>query len=416
MPRRVKSGWLAEVRVGYGRGAPRRSKMMPTKAAAAAWEESQREAQRRGEYVDARDARTPFRVVADALLNAVEDTNTSANYEQRLRVHINPVLGDLPIGVIAEAHIEDLERAIRAKPLASSTRHGIVLLAMMVLRRAQRERLRRDVPRITLPELDRAELVIVTPAQARLIIESTAERGRAAVALGFGCGLRQGEALGLQGRYVDMLRATVNVQWQIDPQRVGHLKRPKTAESRGVVPAPRWALELVAEHMARWPVDDGPLFRNSHGRPWRRAAFNEGIWQPALVAAGLWPGCGYQLRGGRPCPKAAAANAEPLLCPKHARRLYPDDDIRADLWSDDARDGRYGFHIGRHFFASVLIDAGRHPEQVRRLMRHKHITETMETYGHLFPHAEGDARSAIEDVFRRDGNAPGTNGLTEPGP
>ena len=46
------------------------------------------------------------------------------------------------------------------------------------------------------------------------------------------------------------------------------------------------------------------------------------------------------------------------------------------------------FHDLRHFYASTLIAANLNPKAIRARLGHASITETMDTYGHLFPDAE----------------------------
>jgi len=42
-------------------------------------------------------------------------------------------------------------------------------------------------------------------------------------------------------------------------------------------------------------------------------------------------------------------------------------------------------HIQRHFYASTLIAANLNPKVIQARLGHATITETMNTYGHLFP-------------------------------
>jgi integrase len=48
-----------------------------------------------------------------------------------------------------------------------------------------------------------------------------------------------------------------------------------------------------------------------------------------------------------------------------------------------------------------LIAAGRHPKTIQARLGHKSITETMDTYGHLFPDEEQSTRDAIGAAFAR---------------
>ena len=54
------------------------------------------------------------------------------------------------------------------------------------------------------------------------------------------------------------------------------------------------------------------------------------------------------------------------------------------------------FHDLRHFYASTLIAANLNPKVIQARLGHATITETMDTYGHLFPDAEDLGRGAID--------------------
>lgn len=57
------------------------------------------------------------------------------------------------------------------------------------------------------------------------------------------------------------------------------------------------------------------------------------------------------------------------------------------------------FHDLRHFYASTLIAANVNPKVIQVRLGHATITETMDTYGHLFPDAEDLGRGAIDAIF-----------------
>jgi integrase len=48
-----------------------------------------------------------------------------------------------------------------------------------------------------------------------------------------------------------------------------------------------------------------------------------------------------------------------------------------------------------------LIAAGIHPKTIQGRLGHASITETMDTYGHLFPEAEEHGRGALDAALRR---------------
>ncbi|MEV4821631.1 tyrosine-type recombinase/integrase [Micromonospora sp. NPDC049274] len=58
-----------------------------------------------------------------------------------------------------------------------------------------------------------------------------------------------------------------------------------------------------------------------------------------------------------------------------------------------------GFHALRHFFATTLITNHAEPQDVQRLLRHRTLRITLETYVHWWPRRER-RRGFIGDVLR----------------
>jgi integrase len=58
-------------------------------------------------------------------------------------------------------------------------------------------------------------------------------------------------------------------------------------------------------------------------------------------------------------------------------------------------DHKLRFHDLRHRYASVLIEAGLDALTIKTLMGHSSITETYDTYGHLFPSQSERAAKAV---------------------
>ena len=52
-----------------------------------------------------------------------------------------------------------------------------------------------------------------------------------------------------------------------------------------------------------------------------------------------------------------------------------------------------------HFYASTLIAANLNPKVIQARLGHATISETMDTYGHLFPDSEDLGRGAMDAIF-----------------
>lgn len=57
------------------------------------------------------------------------------------------------------------------------------------------------------------------------------------------------------------------------------------------------------------------------------------------------------------------------------------------------------FHRLRHTYASLLIDQNVSPKKIQARLGHASITETMDTYGHLYPDDDTSVREVIESAF-----------------
>lgn len=98
---------------------------------------------------------------------------------------------------------------------------------------------------------------------------------------------------------------------------------------------------------------------------------------------------------------------ERLLFPTpRGKRVHPSNwnrDVASELFASVGLEGR-GLHALRHTYASILIASGASAKVVQVMMGHEDITTTLNTYGHLFPDAWGQAAGAVEswyDVTKR---------------
>lgn len=185
-----------------------------------------------------------------------------------------------------------------------------------------------------------------------------------------GCGLRQGEAFGLAVEDVDFLGGVVHVVRQVKLLR---LSRPVFAPPKGGkerdVPLPKSVAFALAGHLERYPATritlpwktlDGPpvtaslIFTSATGLPLDRNRFNDRIWRPALRSAG----------------------------------------------GEVGRDN--GMHALRHFYASVLLDAGESIKALSEYLGHHDPGFTLRTYTHLMPSSGTRTRAAVDRVFADD--------------
>ncbi|MET7465707.1 tyrosine-type recombinase/integrase [Nonomuraea sp. NPDC005501] len=60
------------------------------------------------------------------------------------------------------------------------------------------------------------------------------------------------------------------------------------------------------------------------------------------------------------------------------------------------------FHDVRHYYASTLIAANLNPKSIQRRLGHATVSETFDTYRHLFPGDEDLGRGAIDAEIEKD--------------
>lgn len=95
--------------------------------------------------------------------------------------------------------------------------------------------------------------------------------------------------------------------------------------------------------------------------------FNVDVWKPALAAAGVIPA---QKTGGR--------------------------------WAVSRKDG---FHVLRHTYASIILEAGESVVTLARWLGHSSPTITLDYYAPFMPEAGGKGRSAIDTLLDRSSRA-----------
>lgn len=116
-----------------------------------------------------------------------------------------------------------------------------------------------------------------------------------------------------------------------------------------------------------WKVADGPpvtkrlLFTGPRGGHVWRTSLNEEVWKRALASAGVIP------------------EREP--------------------GGSYAESRENGMHALRHFYASVLLDAGENIKALAEYLGHSDPGLTLRVYAHLMPSSQERTRKAVAAVF-----------------
>lgn len=223
---------------------------------------------------------------------------------------------------------------------------------------------------VKLPRNEPGKVVPWTSEMVLAVREALPDRYRVMVTLGAGLGLRQGEIFGLAVDDVDFLRGVVHVRRQV--KVVGNKQlyaTPKNGKARDVW-LPSLVRDELAAHLAAHPAvsvelpwkrhdDDDQqvvqehrlLLRTRESTALQRNYINARLWKPALRAAGVEP---------------SRAN---------------------------------GMHALRHFYASVLLDAGESVRALAEYLGHSDPGFTLRVYTHLMPASEERTRRAVDQAL-----------------
>ncbi|MHA4777450.1 tyrosine-type recombinase/integrase [Streptomyces sp. MSC1_001] len=340
----------------------------------------------RGQYIDPKASRTTFREYAERWIAALTtDLSSRAAMEGRLRLHALPYLGGRPIGSFQAEHIRDWSRQLEETVGSASYRRLIFDAVSSVLNAAVDDRLLASNPcRARSVKAPRPAPTRVHPWGASQVFGVRAglpKRFQAMVDVGAGCGLRQGEIFGVSVDNIGDL-GWLYVRQQVKKVRGGLVFAPPKRGKLRDVPLDPEVSAVLREHMQRFPPVDvtlpwltpsGPkvthrlVFTAPAGTALWSNAFNDQTWKPALASAGIIP------------------------VPEKGQRY--------------AAAREHGMHALRHFYASVLLDAGENIKALSLYLGHSDPGFTLRVYTHLMPSSETRTRKAISAMYRAAGHA-----------
>jgi len=264
--------------------------------------------------------------------------------------HITRLLGTEPIASLdarrMEAFVMELERSLKPK-----TVHACNGVLRLILSHAHRYGdIQAMPPKIILKRVTRPKLLIPTREQVEALADASDARCYALVLLAGYCGLREGEILGLH-------RADVNLdeQWVfIHQQRNRTTGKLDSTKTEGVRRVALWGPvgEMLRLHMEEYPGE---------------------LVAPQTTPSGRWP-------------------EQRTMTASLMRNSW----VRA---RDKVDMPTVRFHDLRHAAASMMIAAGLNVLQVSKQLGHANPTETLNTYGHLFPEDLGMAKARMNEYL-----------------
>jgi integrase len=299
------------------------------------------------------------------LTDSVRDTvrpTTFERYEQMVRLHIRPVLGQLKLKNLTSTHVRGLYRQKLDAGLAPRTVQYIHVTLHKALEQAIADGLvpRNATEAVKPPQVRREEMRPLTAEQVRILFGAAkGARLEALYILAVTTGLRQGELLGLKWDDVDLEASTLRVRRTLTTAKGGpQLTAPKTKGSRRTVKLTQNAVQALRSHLERqldeidragslWR-ENGLIFASESGEPLDRRNVTTHRFKPLLERAGL-----PQIR----------------------------------------------FHDLRHTCATLLLTKNVNPKIVSEMLGHASIAITLDTYSHVLPTMQDSAAKAMEDAL-----------------
>ncbi len=378
-----------------------KSQAFAKQADAAAYGKKMESDASRGEYIAPKAGREKFGDIALKFLRLREVGAASREkYERTYRNQVEGTFGHRSVKGIKPSEVLEWLRSPAISKLSGSVQGSAYMIVAGTFDLAVADGLRRDNPArspiITPPHAETSPREPWSAADVWKVHDEHPEPYRPIVACAAWLGLRQGEALALALEDLDFEALKVRIRRQVT--RIGGawvFKLPKEGKER-TAPLPRGLAAMIEAYAAAWPPQPYPLpwmdeegelagqphtcgllfrwhgnDRRTHGAHVQPVRYNDAVWKPALVRAGI---------------VAAPPGA------KSAGRYFP-----------GSSNGN-GTHILRHFYSTTLQDAGVSLAGVMEFMGHSRngrLPVTLGVYGHVTEETFEQARQAVDRTLFR---------------
>lgn len=287
---------------------------------------------------------------------------TWTGYAARMRRHVIPRLGAVPIAKLTPEHVRVLIGKLAGSGLSATTVAMVRDTLSTAMRRAVKDRIIafNPVEAVDSVARSRAHAYTLTAEQARAFLRAAqGDPLEAVYVVALRAGLRESELLGLHWRDVDFEAGTLTVKSALVRVTGEGLRDfdPKTASSAATIPLAPAAVSALRAHRAR------QLFQ-------------------ARVARDSWQETDYVFTTEVGTPISASNLLRRSFYPLCARAGIP---TRPGL----------RFHDLRHSCGSLLIAEGVKPKLVQAILRHSKLSTTMDLYVHAY---DDDLRGAVASL------------------
>ena len=294
--------------------------------------------------------------------------STLTSYEVALRLHVLPRFGSCLVQDIKSKDIQQwVAEMVPERVSARYTQLVIVNVLRLVLEQAvMDETIQRNPARFRLqypvdPNAQSSKAKALTVDEVRKLLQHTPTDYWTMFSVAIWTGLRIGELLAMQWKYLDLDAATYRVERTLAQKQ--KLTTPKTKSSRNTIQLSSYVCKLLESHRAgqaalRLKVED-----------WIDRDLIFPISKPVRTKA-----------PGRPHSFTTVSGA----LARAAKR---------------AGIGHVKPHDLRHTCASLLISQNVNIKQISRQMRHANTSITWDTYGHLYPEDQTTVAETMDKLF-----------------
>jgi integrase len=292
-------------------------------------------------------------------------------YHDHIRLHITPALGNKRLEKLTPIDVQHfVNDRLKSGLSPQSIRHIIATLRAAFNIAVKWQLVHRNVAAmVTLPRIQKQEMKIFTPEQAKAFLDSIKDhRLEALFLMALTLGLRRGELLGLHWSGIDLDAATLRVNYGL--QRFDgklRLVAPKTEKSRRSLPLTSLLVAALRSHRTRQLEE-----RLALGSNWQENGF---VFTSTI---------------GTPLEPRNLNRTFDALIEKANKTLKENEKLP-----------KIRLHDLRHSCATMLLSQGVPQRTLMEILGHSQISLTMNTYAHILPEMTRAAVGVMDSVLGR---------------
>lgn len=331
-----------------------------------------------------------------------DEPSTAASMLNRIDNHIVPLIGHVSLRAINATVLRTWVSQLLDR-VSESTAEVIWIHLKAILNAAVEDDLIRKNPcnskrTVKAPRAPERKAKAWNQPTASAVREGLQARYQITVDLGVGLGLRQGEAFALGLEDIDFDKEVVHIRRQLrwDYRARPYFCAPKSRKTRQVPLSPNLARRL-RNHIEEFPPLDCTL-------PWRNpeppttpleARQRKAITVRLLLTSGQGNRIFYRTWNDRSW-KPALAHAGVIRIVGH-KQVATSTRTRSFPIFEASREDMY--HVCRHTFASVQLEAGESIVSVSQWLGHSNPSITLKHYAHFMPDAGRRGRDVMDSWF-----------------